>query len=318
MQTAFTPFLSKFGAISLSNNTLYYEPSPQEEGSYNAHLELCPLINWTWLKVSGEDAQKFLQGQITYDVNALSEHHGAFAAQCNRKGQTIATFYIFLRHNAYYLHLPSASAVLLQKALKSYALFSKVNIELLEDYVSIGLAGKDSDKALRQILGLEPPALYQQYTHASLDLHHIPGNTTRLICSGSIAAICDFWQTMQSHHPLFISNSKWQYYDIDCQLPFLDAKTTALFTPHALSLTNHHGISFTKGCYTGQEIIARMHYLASGGKRTLSYREYPVDVIYQPGDALLDEQQKSIGTVISVYVDTLENKQYILAVLDQS
>lgn len=311
----FIKFLSNYGEVRLEEGEYCFEPSSTEQKESSNALLLCPLLNWTWVRVSGEDSKKFLQGQLTCDMESVIGQRGHFTAHCNRQGQVIATFYIYLRKETYYLHLPTATAPLLKKALQQYAKFSKVHIELAsEDLISFGLIGADSTKALRLCLGLEPPVVNQQCSREEFYLHRVPGEEERFVCTANAAALMSLWQALLTHKARLCSESLWHWYDIQAQLAHIRPKTSALFTPHALLLPEQHGVSFTKGCYTGQEIVARMHYLGRG-KRKLSYLTRNTTFSYSPGDVILDEDHKVIGMVLDSYDDVTQKVQHLLAVL---
>ncbi len=310
----FINFLSAYGSIRLEDDEYRFEPTVIAQTESSALL-LSPLLNWTWLKVSGVDSKKFLQGQLTCDMESVTAQRGHFAAHCNRQGQVIATFYIYLRAEAYYLHLPTPSAPILQKALQQYAKFSKVSIELVSsDLLSIGIIGTNSTKALRLCLGLEPPVERQQCFCETLYVHRVPGEVERFVCTGNISALINLWQELLMHKGVPSTENVWHWYDIQAFLAHIRPKTSALFTPHAIALPEHQGVSFTKGCYTGQEIVARMHYLGRG-KRKLSHITRNTDHSYSPGDVLLDENHKPVGMVLDSYSDTVQKIQHLLTVL---
>ncbi len=311
----FIKFLSNYGEVRLEEGAYCFEPSPIAQKDTSSTLLLCPLLNWTWLKISGVDSKKFLQGQLTCDMESVTGQRGHFAAHCNRQGQVIATFTIYLRKEAYYLHLPSTAAPLLQKALEQYAKFSKVNIELAaSDLISIAVIGVGSVKALRQCLGLEPPVVNEQCFHEALYLHRVPGAVERFVCTATVSVVISLWQALLTHKAKPCSENLWHWYDIQAHLAHIRPKTSALFTPHAIALPEQHGVSFTKGCYTGQEIVARMHYLGRG-KRKLSYLTRNTTFSYSPGDVLLGEDHKAVGMVLDSYNDAAQKIQHLLAVL---
>lgn len=307
----FIKFLSSYGKVSQEGGEYDFEPSHEIANP----LLLCPLLNWTWLKISGSDSKKFLQGQLTCDLESVTSQHGHFAAHCNRQGQVIATFYIYLRNHEYHLHLPSASAPLLQKALQRYAKFSKIHMELAtQDWISIGIIGKEAPKVLRHCLGLEPPVAHEQSFHEGLYLHRVPGEMERFVCTANASRLMELWQEFMTHQTTPCSERLWHWYDIQAFLALIRPQTSALYTPHAIALPEHHGVSFTKGCYTGQEIVARMHYLGRG-KRKLSYVTRHTDFSYSPGDVLLDEEHQAMGMVIDSYNEAAQKVHHILAVL---
>lgn len=312
----FIKFLSNYGYIIREDDLYHYTPFQEKEAKENPNdFVVCPLLHWGWLKVTGEDSKKFLQGQLTCDMGTLTAYHGHLGAHCNRQGQVIATFYIFLRDGVYYLHLPRASAPLLQQSLQQYAKFSKVNIEFANpDLVSVGIAGRYSYKPLRQYIGMEPPLANQQSFNQGLYVHRVPGTVDRFVCSAPLEVMIPLWQSFITHKATLENESIWAKYDIEQRLAHVRPQTSGLFTPHALALPEHQGVCFTKGCYTGQEIVARMHYLGRG-RRQLSYYSRPLNLSYTPGDTLLDENEQPLGMVIESYLDYPKKTQYLLAVI---
>jgi len=147
------------------------------------------------LKVSGNDAKKLLQGQLTCDVNDILPSQSRLGAHCNPQGRIISLFYLFNYQDDYYLQMPREMIAIALKALKKYAIFFKVELTDASDELSI------------------------------------------------IGSSC-------SHLPTFLENGVAMIYP----------ETSGVFLPHEINLPQLNGVSFNKGCYTGQEIIARMHY----------------------------------------------------------
>ncbi len=315
----FINFLSLSASISQDEHG--YQYLPQRSSSpiafslteSQAGLSLCPLLNWSWLEISGEEAQKFLQGQLTCDLNSLTAHKGHLGAHCDLKGRVLATFYIYLRNEAYHLHLPSSSALILQKSLKKYALFSKVKIDLLKSQpATLGIAGRDVYQALRHYIGAELPQPNQQWEYQGIYLYHIPGLTPRFVCSSNTADCIALWESLHHRSAIIENEAIWTGFDIQNHLAHIVKASSAQFTPQALSLIEHHAVSFTKGCYTGQEIVARLHYLGKS-KQQLSYLKLPSEEIYQAGDTVLDPTTQITGKVVASYIDPIQkHTQHLL------
>ncbi len=150
------------------------------------------------LKITGPDASKFLQGQLTCDVTQLTEGKTQLAAHCNRQGRIISLFYIMLFEEAYLLMMPQALLSIAENALKKYAIFYKVKLEIISE--SKNKIESDPDRLKSGIVMIYP-------------------------------------------------------------------ETSEKFLPHELNLPQLNAVSFSKGCYTGQEIIARMHYRGKSKKK---------------------------------------------------
>ncbi|HEX4045207.1 MAG TPA: folate-binding protein YgfZ, partial [Gammaproteobacteria bacterium] len=191
------------------------------------------------LKVSGPDAQKLLQGQLTCDVTTISTERSSLGALCNPQGRVISLFHLFFWQDAYYLFMPRQLIPITLKTLKKYALFYQATlVDASDDFVLIGYTGM-------------PSASVSDYlTIAISATRHL------LIMTPAVAAILDTHELSMNT----VSAAQWHYLNIRDKLPLIYPETSGQFLPHELQLPALNAISFEKGCYTGQEIIARMHY----------------------------------------------------------
>lgn len=173
------------------------------------------ISTWGVLKISGDNAKKFLQGQLTCNMDVLSPQ-GQLAAHCNPQGRVISLFYIFEIENDYYLCMPKNLIEIAHNALKKYAVFFKVHLEEVSDSI-----------------------------HPLLLNHtiHIPHSEQQVRIPFMLASEQDIKEAF-----------------IKYRIPTIYAETSAKFLPHELNLPALGAVDFDKGCYTGQEIIARMHY----------------------------------------------------------
>lgn len=179
------------------------------------------------LCVEGNDAKKLLQGQLTCHLDELVEGGTLLGAHCNPQGRMISFFRIFLSDKKYYLQMPRTSVSLALAALRKYAVFFKVTLSDISD--SILQLGFEDD--------------HQTETK---DSFKISGN-----------------RLMTFNKPLSLkklSAAKWKQIDIELGIPAIYPETVEKFLPHELNLPKLQAISFNKGCFTGQEIIARMEY----------------------------------------------------------
>jgi hypothetical protein len=207
------------------------------------------------LKVSGVEAKKLLQGQLTCDVEKAAASDYILGAHCNPQGRIISFFRLFLGHDAYYLLMPQEMVAIALTALKKYAIFYKVALTELNS--------------------------------SALDIAEITG----------------------------LNAIAWRQHDMQQYLPVIYASTSGKFLPHELHLPELAAVSFDKGCYTGQEIIARMHYRGKL-KNHLYHAAITTTQPPFPGDEIYNQQHgplKASGTVVDVY-ELGENKYHILLV----
>ncbi len=195
----------------------------------------CDLDETGVLKVSGPDAKKLLQGQLTINIETLCEN-GQLGAHCNPQGRVISLFYLFLWQNDYYLLMPKDVIAKAMQALKKYAVFYKTNLcDASEEFCIIGYRGDDL-----------PLSSAIQLTY---------GKSKILLDSASQKA-----SFLLKVEPELVALDVWKYATIIDGIPTVYLATSELFLPHEINLPDLHAVNFDKGCYTGQEIIARMHY----------------------------------------------------------
>ncbi|GHU26390.1 folate-binding protein [Betaproteobacteria bacterium] len=223
---------------------------------------VAPLTHLNLIECAGDDAKSFLHNQLTSDVNHLEAANAQYAAWCSPKGRMLTSFVLF-RRDADYLALLSADLrEFIQKRLQVYVLRSKVKIsDRSADYEIIGLSGPQATAAL-QNAGLEAPATAMATTvttglaNASVirldDKRYIV-----IVASGSAART---WQQL-SAIATPAGTPVWQWLDIAAGIPWITEATREAFVPQMANFDRIGGISFHKGCYPGQEVIARIRYL---------------------------------------------------------
>ena len=228
------------------------------------------LTNWQILAVTGEDAASFLQGQLTCDIDKIDNKEARLGAHCNLKGRMVSLFYITGQDNAYSIFLPAELATIALNALKKYALFNQVIIEC------------DADNKLY---------VTDKATHDSISS---PNKNYQFIVGVLDANAND--------------EHAWHLSNIQQGIPRLYASTSEQFLPHEINLPALGGVSFEKGCYLGQEIIARMEHVAK-----LKKHMYPLMLDTQtaimPNDKIfVDEKSKR---VVGYVVDAINSEDHI-------
>ncbi len=239
---------------------------------------LISLSHHGLLKISGSDAQKFLQGQLTCDVTKLQDTTSCMGAHCNPQGRIISLFYLFQWQEAYYLVMLREMIPIALHALKKYAIFYKTELNDVSN--------------LFEIVGMTTTN-----TLVTNSIVTIPVTATRHM-------IIREKQENTEPEKFHAHDDEWLCLDITDGIPHIHPATSSKFLPHELNLPALHAVSFDKGCYTGQEIIARMHYrgkLKQQLKSIILTEPLPqppiigADLSQQLGD-----QQKMIGTIVDV------------------
>jgi folate-binding protein YgfZ len=221
------------------------------------------------IQISGADAAHFLNGQLTQDVAALAPGRACLAGYCTAKGRLLASMIVWPEAGPDAPRLRAlVKADLAQALVKRLSMFvlrakAKLAVEAAPVVgVTIG-AGADSDSGS----GVMPDALRQ--AAQSLDPNAQPYDTVFNELGTWIAAPCAtkglqrwwFVPALGADHGAVPDRQRdWQAADIAAGLPWVEAATQDMFIPQTLNLDLIDGVSFTKGCYPGQEIVARSHY----------------------------------------------------------
>lgn len=194
------------------------------------------------IKIRGQDAKKFLQGQLTCHLEKIDSNQNSMGAHCNPQGRVISFFHLFFFNQAYYLLMMKTMIPLAMTALKKYAIFYQVELtDAMDELDIIGFR--------HNIVSLPSfPFIFLP----------IPNDPSRFIL---IAPSPDLKQFIAQHCLSDIKPySAWHQFNIKQHIPTLYPETSGQCLPHDINLHNLNAIHFDKGCYTGQEIIARMHY----------------------------------------------------------
>lgn len=217
------------------------------------------LQSYGYIRVKGEDAASFLQGQLTCDVHTLNSTHLSLGAYCNLKGRVMILFKLFLIGSDYYLQCPLD---LIDKAiskLKAHAMFSKVQIEnLSSEWKTLGIIGE----TIEPVISCDPHLTQNLIIRKAPTTANKEKSRWQLI--GSPNTITSLWEILrQTPHISLKMPEYWTLLDIRAGIPEITTSTSEQFLAHHLNLPELNAISFNKGCYHGQEIIARMQYRAT-------------------------------------------------------
>ncbi|MFZ4538075.1 YgfZ/GcvT domain-containing protein [Propionivibrio sp.] len=257
---------------------------------------ISPLVHLGMFECAGDDAKTFLHNQVTSDINHLASGSAQHSAWCSAKGRMLASFLLYRNGPDYRVLLSSDLASAIQKRLQMFVLRSKVKIaDLSTSHECIGLSGPQSVAALERA-GLPSPAKLLE-TAAFADGHVIRLDTTRLVIVVSSDAAAELWKKLAaSARPA--GTPVWQWLDIQAGFPLITDATKEAFIPQMANFDKIGGVSFHKGCYPGQEIVARTQYLGKV-KRHL-YRIHSAGAI-SPGEAIYtpENPEHPCGTVAS-------------------
>ncbi len=263
---------------------------------------LTPLPRYSVLSISGEDSTNFLQGQSTCDIKSLTADRATPGAICNPKGRALTNFLMFIRNGAFHLVLPKALASLVEKRLRMYVLRSRVKIADVTDSLGFfGLSGGALPEHLPPVGAHSDEARYPVINENSTQW--IGFGQGQWIFLGTPEAAQRQWTELVEHGSgIETPPSRWDLLCILNGIPTLDAETSETFVPQMFNLDLLGGISFKKGCYTGQEIVARMHYLGKL-KRRMYLAGCASDRLPGPGENVMKQgHEQSVGQIVKAEV----------------
>ncbi len=245
------------------------------------------------IKIAGEDAQTFLQGQFSNDTREISAEHSQLSAYCSPKGRMMASFRLFQRNGAIYLQQPLDTHANILKRLPMFILMAKVEIsDASERLIRIGLVGASAEQLLQKHFAALPEKKSgATHTEGDFTIIRLPGTIPKFEILAGIESMEKLWEQL-AEHAAPANTDYWRLLDIQSGIPTIYTQNIEAFVPQMANLQLIDGVSFTKGCYTGQEIVARMKYLGKL-KRRMYRAHVESEETPLPGDALFSPSSDS-------------------------
>ncbi|PCH59422.1 MAG: hypothetical protein COC05_06975 [Gammaproteobacteria bacterium] len=260
---------------------------------------LCELGHLGIIEIHGEDSRQFLHGQFTNDVEALAEHSLQLNGYCDPKGRLIGLFYLIRLPDKYLMLIDQAIASNVLKRLQMFVLMAEVEFEISALHC-IGFVQHNPKKTPDLIADAALKPLTVSTNDDSYLLTMLGGKTARYIAIGNDSQLVQVWNTLSKDN-VACNNSVWRLLDIHLGIPSLIEKTQGAFIPQMANLDLVDGLSFSKGCYPGQEVVARMHHLGKVKRRMyrlhITCEEQPLagDGIYNAEN----DSNESVGKIVS-------------------
>ena len=267
-----------------------YGKPEQEAAAIDANV-ITDLSFLSVVRITGKDATDFLHGQFTTDIAQLGSGVAQLSAWCNPRGQVVVNFIITRHGDEFLLLLPHELKDAFLRRLRLYILRAAVTVEDCDStkqcigvrYVMPGTASDMWDRAVFEDNLVTLP---------------VPGTTDRWIHCGTVPVLIELWQR-HVRHCTAIGSHAWHLFDILAGLPWITAATSETCLPQLLNLDELGGLSYRKGCFPGQEIIARLHYRGKVGQRLFLARLDSATAI-QPGVRIhAVNTPHAVGTVIN-------------------
>ncbi len=311
MNKQWQAFLKSHNASAADNGDTLFDNQSTQAKCWKSDLSMLGII-----RISGADKKDFLQGQLTSDTRNISPEKSQFTSYCTPKGRMIANMRIVQSGDDWLMILPASRLPVVQKRLQMFVMRADVQLEDISDtHCCIGVKG---DCAAQLAASASLPATSSDCVQSENALIiRVEDNNTRFMVIADTAAMQSIWEKLDESEA--VDTSVWRLADIHAAIPTVYEETVEAFIPQMTNLQLLDAVSFTKGCYTGQEVVARMQYL---GK--LKRRMYPVAfTTEQPvtrGTNIFSPQSQSgqgAGRIVDL-VKTTENNYAALAVLEIS
>lgn len=292
-------FLTQHGATIASGVVQRFGDPAAELVATEQGTVLCDLSQFGTLRVSGEEAPSFLQNLLSNDIREVSTTRAQLSSLNSPKGRMQATLLIWRDGDDYLLQLPRVLCEPIRKKLNMYVLRAKVKIaDCSDEVISLGIAGAKAQEILARLFGELPqqPLALLGTTQGSV----MKISATRWQINTTAQQAQALWQTLvqHAHH---VGSACWDWLNVRSGIPVILPQTQEQFVAQMTNLDLIGGVNFKKGCYPGQEIVARMQYLGKLKRRMYLAHLEGTDAP-QPGDELFsaDMEGQPSGMIINV------------------
>lgn len=232
---------------------------------------VAPLTDVGLIAASGDDAPTFLHNQLTNDVEHLSMAEARLAGYCSPKGRMLATFLMWKSTDAIMLQLSRQIQATVQKRLQMFVLRAKAKLnDATDSHAVLGLGGQSAAEALTAWFPTVPAAPFATADSPAGTLIRLPDalGAPRFEWIAPIAVAVQAWpELIMTFTP--VGTSLWRLTDIHAGIPHITQPTQEQFVPQMVNFELIGGVNFKKGCYPGQEIVARSQYLGKLKRRML-------------------------------------------------
>jgi folate-binding protein YgfZ len=269
------------------------------------------------IRASGPDAAAFLQGQLSTDIDKLTPSTNQFSSWNNAKGRVVTLLRIFRRGEDIYLGLPAALKATVLKRLSLYVLRSKVQLtDAGSELDCLGIIGEGATDLLRQSDIPVPARINDMTTVESLQVLRLSGREPRYVVYGPRHALVTLKTRWESDAAMGTEDD-WSLCRILAGEPTVHPETSEHFVAQMLDLDKLGALDFKKGCYIGQEIIARSHY-RGGVKRHMMRASSNTNVSLKPGMEIHASSHKApVAEVVDARRDAQGALQMLLVIQDE-
>ena len=301
MHAGWQHFLQSIGA-RIENHTV------RDFGNRQAELRaartgtiLCDLSQFGLLHFSGDDSRAFLHSQVSSDVQKLPAATAQYSSYCTPKGRVLASLLIWQTADGYFAQLHARLCEDIRNRLARFVLRSRVKIsDVSGTHVSLGIAGKNAETLMNNRFGTIPQSVLGVAHNQSATLIRISPDRFQIICAAQQAPA--LWEQLSQNITL-TGTQCWDWLNVRSGVAVITPATQEQFVPQMLNMEIIGAVSFSKGCYPGQEIVARARHLGTL-KRRMHLANILCDIAPEPGDELFTEnvQDQAIGMIVNAAV----------------
>jgi tRNA-modifying protein YgfZ len=279
----------------------------------------CNHTGWKVLRVSGDDAVAFLHSQLSSDVQSLGPGDGQYWSYNSPKGRMLANGVLWRApaeagDPGITLLLAGDVADATRRRLAMFVLRAKVRLDdASATSMLIGIAGNGSAEASSQAFGVSPPPGRAVAFAGGASAFTLPDRRIAIVAPQAEGPVL---HAALARHASVVTSDVWRWFGVAAGVPWITAATSDLFVPQMANWDLLGGVSFRKGCYPGQEIVARMQYLGRLKERLFAFHADALDAA--PGTRLYSAAfgpEQACGTVVNAAPDLVAGGVALLAVV---
>lgn len=281
---------------------LHYGNADRELRASLGGNTMVDLNHFGLIAAHGADMPAFLQGQITQDVAAvMAADQSRLGAYCTHQGRMLATFRLFRSGDQLLIRLPRLMLEPILSRLQMYVLMSQVTLEDASDaLVRVGLSGPSAKQQVERATELPAPVVNAVSRSEQALVIGVPAQPgfQRYEIYGNLDRMTHIWDRLSVYCGRAGADT-WGLQGVLAGVPTLHPETQSAFVPQMLNLQQLDGIAFDKGCYIGQEVVARMQYRGELKRRMYLIRH--TDPTRPGADLFVDPSASSVGKVVESY-----------------
>lgn len=277
----------------------------------NPSSGVVPLSHQRIIRIQGPDSSRFLQGQLSCDLSEVARLGSRLGAHCNIKGHMISLFRVMQQAaDCFWLRTHTGLFDKALATLNKYIIFSKAEASAAEELVGIGLFGPEAERLAGTLVAHPPTEVDALVAEGNRVLVRLPGE--RFECWLPVEEACALLDRCADQAA---DGDRWLLEEIRAGVADLRPETSEAFIPQMTNLQVHEGVSFTKGCYTGQEVVTRLQH--RGILKKPMYRAAVTSAERpQPGQALSTAEKDAVGQVV-IAAPVAEGHYELLAVINR-